>query len=654
MIEPARSPRPLHATPVVRLAAVALLVLVVVGSWTGSAQGQTSEGESPAPAPRLTAVDATGGTVAVELVGLAATDPGPVQVVVEGETVAGATLATSTDAGRSAEVVVVVDAHVRGTLTGALEVVINTLGPALAATPEGTTVAVLAAADGAPVLVRATGDTAAPAAAFDNLSVRNRSSLYTALERGAEQFSSDPSTVKSLIVVSTGPNESDGGELDHAQVPLLQTGVQVLSVSFQGGEPALADLAERTAGLSYPVGAIDELAPALVDAVEKSTSRTVVSFPGPDLDEARLNSTLAVGERTFAFSYPAGLRTVNPLQLGPEATVDPSGFVLFDSPAGLYVALGLAFVGISLGVWSLGTMMTGRQEDLEGVLARYAEDRQDPEVETTELVVQSALLQRAVTLGETFAERQGFKARIEDLLEQANIPVRVGEAMFILTAAVILAASFGLVLTRSALGSLVFGLLALGLVFFVVRFRGRRRFRRFEAQLPDTLQLLSGTLRAGYSLPQGLDAVSNEIADPMGQELRRAMTETRLGRELEEALNGVAERMSSPDFAWTVMAIGIQREVGGNLNELLLSVSDTMIARDRLKREVSALTAEGKMSAGVLSFLPPGLGVIMWVINPGYVSVLFTETMGNILLGLGLLSGTVGLAWMKKVITVDV
>ena len=97
-------------------------------------------------------------------------------------------------------------------------------------------------------------------------------------------------------------------------------------------------------------------------------------------------------------------------------------------------------------------------------------------------------------------------------------------------------------------------------------------------QLPDTLQLLSGTLRAGYSLMQGVEAVSQEVADPMGIELRRVVTEARLGRPLEDALEGTAERMGSPDFGWAVMAIRIQREVGGNLSELLLTVAETMVA----------------------------------------------------------------------------
>ncbi len=110
----------------------------------------------------------------------------------------------------------------------------------------------------------------------------------------------------------------------------------------------------------------------------------------------------------------------------------------------------------------------------------------------------------------------------------------------------------------------------------------------------------------------------------MGLELRRVVTEARLGRPLEEALDGVAERMASPDFAWAVMAIRIQREVGGNLSELLLTVAETMIQRERLRRDVAALTAEGRMSAYILIALPIGLGAVMFVMNKDYTSKLLT------------------------------
>ena len=130
------------------------------------------------------------------------------------------------------------------------------------------------------------------------------------------------------------------------------------------------------------------------------------------------------------------------------------------------------------------------------------------------------------------------------------------------------------------------------------------------------LQLLAGSLRAGYSLLQGVDAVAQEVDDPMGQELRRVLAEARLGRPLEDALDDAAERMSSADFAWAVMAVGIQREVGGNLAELLDTVAETMIQRERLRREVRSLTAEGRVSAFILGLLPVGLGVMMYARQP--------------------------------------
>jgi tight adherence protein B len=187
-----------------------------------------------------------------------------------------------------------------------------------------------------------------------------------------------------------------------------------------------------------------------------------------------------------------------------------------------------------------------------------------------------------------------------------------------------------------------------------VKLRAKRRRKKFMSQLPDTLQLLSSTLRAGYSLMQGVEVVSQEVAEPMGHELRRVCTEARLGRPLEEALEECSDRMGSPDFAWAVMAIRIQREVGGNLSELLLTVAETMTQRERLRRDVAALTAEGKMSAIVLGILPVGLGLVMWAMSPDYMGVLIEDRLGNFLLGGSTLLALVGFWWMKKTIEIDI
>ena len=140
----------------------------------------------------------------------------------------------------------------------------------------------------------------------------------------------------------------------------------------------------------------------------------------------------------------------------------------------------------------------------------------------------------------------------------------------------------------------------------------------------------------------------------MGRELRRVMTEARLGRELEDALEASAERVQSNDFEWAIMAIRIQREVGGNLSELLMTVADTMIDRERLRRDVSTLTAEGKMSAIILGLMPIGLGGAMYSMNPKYMGALFSNGLGKGIFAAGIVSALIGFAWMKKCITIEV
>ena len=154
-----------------------------------------------------------------------------------------------------------------------------------------------------------------------------------------------------------------------------------------------------------------------------------------------------------------------------------------------------------------------------------------------------------------------------------------------------------------------------------------------KAQLADTLQLMAGALSAGLSLAQGVDTVVREGSDPVASEFRRALMETRLGVDIEDALRGVAERMQSVDFEWVVMAIRIQREVGGNLAEILDNVADTLRERAMIRRQIRVLTAEGRLSAWVLAGLPVAIAIYMFIVNPDYIGLLFTHPIGLFMLG---------------------
>jgi tight adherence protein B len=172
-----------------------------------------------------------------------------------------------------------------------------------------------------------------------------------------------------------------------------------------------------------------------------------------------------------------------------------------------------------------------------------------------------------------------------------------------------------------------------------------KRQHQFGEQLGETLQLLSGSLRAGLSLPQALHVVATEAPSPSGDEYRRVLAENRLGRDLTDALSAMARRTGSEDFEWVVGAIDINRHAGGDLAAILDRVIDTIRARERIRGQVKALTAEGRMSGVVMASLPPGVLLFISVSNPHYLDG-FTKTgplgwallvVAGLLLGMGVI-----------------
>jgi tight adherence protein B len=360
---------------------------------------------------------------------------------------------------------------------------------------------------------------------------------------------------------------------------------------------------------------------------------------------------MTVGSATSTASFILGGVYQGNSALRPNVVSPAAAATVFQNKGIFAVALVLALLAAAGFAYALTSLFV--KDDLSDVLQPYADPYGDEDEEAGALG-NSAIMKRAVELTEQVAESQGFLTRAEGALERANLPLRAGEALVLYVVIVILVTVVGLFLTRTLVGGILFGVVGALLPVTIVNFLAKRRRKAFMGQLPDTLSLLSGTLRAGYSLMQGVEAVSQEVDDPMGIELRRVVTEARLGRPLEESLEASADRMDSPDFAWAVMAIRIQREVGGNLSELLMTVADTMIARERLRRDVAALTAEGRVSAVILGALPAGLGLLMYVLNPEYVGVLFTDGLGIGMLIAAVVSMLIGFLWMKKIITIEI
>jgi len=322
----------------------------------------------------------------------------------------------------------------------------------------------------------------------------------------------------------------------------------------------------------------------------------------------------------------------------------------------------LAAVTVGLLVVAVSVLLGRREAKVERQLAGY--ELPDPVAEHvfsggsgvgSGLIdaPETAVVQQAVAMTSRFAERTGLLSKTELLLEAADVPLRAAELLFYTPAFAVVMFLLLAVIAGPALGLIGAAVVLVAPVAYL-NYRQRARQLRFERQLPDTLTLLASSLRAGFSLMQGLEAVAQEIADPMRKELQRVFTEVRLGRPIEDALGEAADRMNSNDLLWTVMAIRIQREVGGNLAVLLDTVSDTMLKRERVRRELRALTAEGRLSAIVLSLVSPLLGLGIWLIQPSYLKPLVHDFLGIAgLIGAVVLS-IIGWFWLRRIVDIEV
>lgn len=221
-------------------------------------------------------------------------------------------------------------------------------------------------------------------------------------------------------------------------------------------------------------------------------------------------------------------------------------------------------------------------------------------------------------------------------------------------ASVVLAATATVLTGNALLGIPAGGLAGWAATRLVVSFRTTRRRAAFSEQLPDVLRLIAGSLQSGFSLPQAVDAVVREDSQPAAGEFSRALAEVRVGADLGDALDRVADRMTSTDLHLTVMAVRIQRDVGGNLAEVLQNSVGTMRERAFMRRQVRALSAEGRMSAYILLALPFLVGAWFFYIDPKYMSLLYTTVPGLLMVAGAVVLICVGVLWMRKLIDIEV
>jgi tight adherence protein B len=358
----------------------------------------------------------------------------------------------------------------------------------------------------------------------------------------------------------------------------------------------------------------------------------------------RVDST-AINARTAAAEAPTS---------PPPTDLSGPRIAVLGTTAGLWLGLLAAFFAVLAVLWILlvSSRRTAGARSLDQGLRAFTRGGKLADEDLT--LPTTRFTERAIALVGRVPKPKGFDERLQAELDRAAWLIRSNEFLVMCIAAAFLGAVLLGGTGQNLLVALLGALLGGAAPVIVMKVRINKRRTAFVDQLPATLQLLAGSLRAGYGLLQALDAVVKEAGEPTSQEFARVLTEVRLGMPLDESLEGMAQRLDSEDFHWVVLAIGIQREVGGNLADLLTTVAKTMRGRAALRRQIRVLSAEGRISAWVVAAMPFVVAIALTLLNPGYLSELFTRTEGLVMLGMGLMLLILGALWLRRIVEIEV
>lgn len=517
----------------------------------------------------------------------------------------------------------------------------------LAAAPPDVQVGLVTFAGEVQETIAPTSDHDSLAAAVDDIELSSGTGVYDAITQSVNLAGTEGA--RSVLLLSDGADTGSKATIDDVVASAQDGGVIVDVVSLDQSplhEAKLTQISDASGGkvIDADPTALSDVFKAQADAL---ASQLLVTFLAPRSEgkDTSVAVTLDVDGTTYSDSAFVALDTAadapQSVDLG-DPLVGRPGMLL----GALALGLGLAAL--------LSIVLTGDRgpSDSQRRLSAYISQGQETRQVESGSGGQASIKDTAVALTDKVVNGD-FESRLTKRLAGAGSALTASEWLLVHAGIAVAAGFVGLVL-RGGAGMFIFFVMGAALPWAWLRRRHSKRLAGFSAQLAETLTLMGGGLSAGLSLPQAIDTVVREGQEPMAGELRRALVEQRLGVDVEEALDGVADRMESQDFAWVVMAIRIQREVGGNLAELLNTVSDTLREREYLRRQVRVLSAEGRMSAWVLGGLPILMFGFLLLTRPEAIRPLYTEFLGIVMLTVASVLLVLGFIVMSKLVKVEV
>ena len=448
-----------------------------------------------------------------------------------------------------------------------------------------------------------------------------------------------------MVVLTDGDDQGSQASEALARATARDAGVTVYGIALkgQGFDPApLRRIAEATGGSIYTASKTADSIRTMYARIDKSARSTFRLEYTSSAASApiRVSVALSGGGRDSQSYSPAGL----PTAAAAAAAVVPA--------AAGGTAIPPVFLALGVGAAILIALLIALRPLPAAAVARRIEMYTTQKTLTPSAAAKSGepLRKRLMLATERVFGHLKVWKHMAFVIEQADLPLRTAELAYLMGATGLL----GLFIGVMVLGGGLFAVLttAVGVLapYLFVRRKAKKRCAAFEAQLADTLIAVASSLRAGHSFSQAVAAIVKEGAPPMSKEFTRVESETRLGRPSDEALQSMATRLGSKNFEFVVLAVNVQRQVGGSLAEILDMVGDTVRDREQFSRKVKALTSMGRASAWVLLVLPFMLAGVITLINRAYMRPLYFSDTGHKLIIFIFVSMLLGGLVIRKIV----
>jgi tight adherence protein B len=516
--------------------------------------------------------------------------------------------------------------------------------------PADVTIGLVAVTTQPIVALQPTASRSAFDAALSGLKISGRRALFDGIAAAESLLGPvGASAERRIVVIGTGVDTAS--TVDPAALATQLAAANIVTdglLSTVDIPAAMQALLQATGGQAQGAAQADAFGPlATAEAGVLQPAIAVTVTVPPDL--AGQTGQLDITAGGVAVSTPVTFGGTPPVAVAHNAGTTALAWV----PTWLPWAFGgLFFVAVIVALAALMWPRSVKQDRIRqignfGPGAKAAAQKESENVPVSSVIARTALAATASVV------RTGrMEERIARRLERAGMKLRAQEWVLLRTC-IVIACGAALFPFAHLIGALIGAAIGYVSTMLFQTVRIDRRANQFAEQLPDALQLVIGSLRSGFSLANAFDSLVRESPDPVAAEFGRALSEHRLGADISDALERVAQRAQSEDLGWAVMAVRIQREVGGNLAEVLQTTVDTMRERGRLRRHVTSLSAEGRLSAYVLIGLPLVLGVFMFAYRRSYMEPLITDPLGIIMLSLGGLLFVLGIFWMTRVVKVE-